>query len=342
MSTVTNYMLGSTQVRNIYYGSTLIWPLHDYSQDYLTFEAIDTGKFTWSGQTENTIYYSTDNGSTWTTLYGTWNSPGETATINAGDKILLKSNFSGSNPGKFGSTGRFNVMGNIMSLQYGDNFVNQTTLTSTFLALFNGCTQLIDASNLILPATTLISNGYTSMFNGCTSLTTAPALPATTLAYDCYEQMFKNCSSLATAPALPATTLAELCYDEMFNGCSSLTTAPALPATTLARSCYTSMFQNCTSLTTAPELPATTLVDYCYQNMFYGCSSLNYIKCLATIIRTYVDGTDEYYILDSTTNWVNGVAATGTFVKAASMVAGNNWTTGVSGIPSGWTVQNAS
>ena len=311
MSTVTNYMLGSTQVRNIYYGSTLIWPLHDYSQDYLTFEAIDTGKFMWNGQTENTIYYSTDNGSTWTTLYGTWNSPGETATINAGDKILLKSNFSGSNPGKFGSTGRFNVMGNIMSLQYGDNFVNQTTLTTEFLALFSGCTQLIDASNLILPATTLISSGYTSMFNGCSSLITAPALPATTLAFDCYEQMFKNCSSLITAPALPATILATLCYGEMFNGCSSLVTAP-------------------------------TLVNYCYQNMFYGCSSLNYIKCLATIIRTYVDGTEEYYILDSTTNWVNGVAATGTFVKAASMVAGNNWATGVSGIPSGWTVQDAS
>ena len=92
MSTVTNYMLGSTQVRNIYYGSNLIWPLtHDYSQDYLTFEAIDTGKFTWRGETVSTIYYSTDNGSTWNTLYGTWNSPGETVTINAGNKILLKS-----------------------------------------------------------------------------------------------------------------------------------------------------------------------------------------------------------------------------------------------------------
>ena len=278
MSAVTNYMLGSTQVRNIYYGSNLIWPLtHDYSQDYLTFEAIDTGKFTWTGQTESTIYYSTDNGSTWTTLYGTWNSPGETATINAGDKILLKSTFSGSNPGRFGSTGRFNVMGNIMSLQYGDNFVNQTTLTSIFLALFNGCTQLIDASNLILPATTLISSGYTSMFNGC--------------------------SSLATAPALPATTLAE--------------------------QCYSSMFQNCTSLTTAPELPAPTLVNYCYQNMFYGCSSLNYIKCLATDISAWA----------CTENWVNGVAATGTFTRDQN---NTSWTIGTSGIPSGWTVQDAS
>lgn len=340
MSTVTNYMLGSTQVINIYYGQTLVWPLnHDYSRDYLTFEAIDTGKFTWTGQTVSTIYYSTDNGSTWNTLYGTWNSPGETVTINAGDKILLKSNFSGSNPGKFGSTGRFNVMGNIMSLQYSDNFVNQTTLTTIFSVLFGGCTQLIDASNLILPATTLIRNCYDIMFAGCTSLTAAPELPATTLAEFCYDGMFKDCTSLTAAPALPATTLANDCYEEMFSGCTSLTTAPALPATTLTQSCYSSMFQGCTSLTTAPELPAPIIEDYAYQYMFYGCTSLNYIKCLATSVRT------DYN--NCTNNWVNGVAATGTFIKDpnSAIVPDSSltfpiWTRSNHGIPTGWTVQN--
>ena len=38
------------------------------------------------------------------------------------------------------------------------------------------------------------------------------------------------------------------------------------------------------------------------------------------------------------TGWVDSVAATGTFVKAASMTS---LPTGASGIPSGWTVQNA-
>ena len=62
--------------------------------------------------------------------------------------------------------------------------------------------------------------------------------------------------------------------------------------------------------------------------MFYGCSSLNYIKCLAT------DITGSY----TTTSWVYGVAATGTFVKDASMTG---WTVdSVNGIPSGWTVEN--
>lgn len=101
-----------------------------------------------------------------------------------------------------------------------------------------------------------------------------------------------------------------------------------LPATTLAQSCYQSMFINCTSITTAPILPATTLATYCYQSMFRGCSSLNNVTCLATDISA----------TKCTYQWMNGVdgtVASGTFTKAASM---SSWTTGNSGIPSGWTV----
>ena len=87
------------------------------------------------------------------------------------------------------------------------------------------------------------------------------------------------------------------------------------------------MFDGCTNLTTAPVLPATTLAVNCYRYMFNGCSSLNYIKCLATDISAS----------NCTGNWVNGVAASGTFVKNSSM----SWGTGVDGIPSGWTVENA-
>ena len=140
--------------------------------------------------------------------------------------------------------------------------------------------------------------------------------------------MFWSCTSLTTAPALPAINLAMGCYAGMFDSCTSLITAPALPARTLADGCYNGMFQNCTKLTTAPELPATALADGCYGSMFNGCTSLNYIKCLATDISAYY----------CTTDWVRGVASTGTFVKPSSMTS---WTTGVNGIPKGWTVQDA-
>ena len=145
-----------------------------------------------------------------------------------------------------------------------------------------------------------------------------------------FYSLFSDCAKLVSAEnlVLPATTLVNRCYWSMFFNCTSLTTAPELPATTLANYCYSGMFSNCTSLTTAPELPATTLATYCYGGMFFGCSRLNYIKCLATDIPAS----------DCTYSWVRDVASTGTFVKNPDMAS---WRTGTSGIPTGWTVQDA-
>ena len=118
------------------------------------------------------------------------------------------------------------------------------------------------------------------------------------------------------------------CFYYMFYGCTALTTAPELPATMLANYCYRYMFRDCTNLTTAPNLPATTLANYCYYGMFYGCTSLNYIKMLAININ----------YTSCLSNWVKGVASTGTFIKHPNMTS---LPTGTSGIPTGWTVQNA-
>lgn len=101
-----------------------------------------------------------------------------------------------------------------------------------------------------------------------------------------------------------------------------------LPATTLTNGCYGSMFYGCALLTRAPELPAPTLVEDCYRRMFYDCTSLNYIKCLATDVSAS----------NCTNEWVRNVASTGTFVKPSSM---SSWTSGINGIPAGWTVKNA-
>ena len=98
------------------------------------------------------------------------------------------------------------------------------------------------------------------------------------------------------------------CYAYLFSG-TLLTTAPELPATTLAYGCYASMFQGCTSLTKAPELPADNLVDNCYAFMFDGCSSLNYVSA-------------GFYnwVQYATDNWLNSVAATGTFVCPSTLI----------------------
>ena len=230
--------------------------------------------------------------------------------------------------GIFSSTGTFNAYGNTMSIVHGDNFRNSITISGNqFAYLFNN-TKVVNAENLVLPATTLASFCYSYMFSGCTSLVTAPTLPAETLKTGCYQGMFNGCTSLTTVPSvLPATKLADYCYYQMFYGCTSLTSAPTLPATTLKTQCYYQMFYGCTSLTSAPVLPATTLASGCYYGMFLGCSSLSYIKCLATNISA----------TNCTSNWVANVASTGTFIKASSMTS---WTTGNNGIPTGWTVIN--
>ena len=313
---------------------------HKPSKNYFTIEILEDGVF----YVRRTIKYSINDGE-WTEIINNAELP-----VNSGDKIRFRGNEIYQHDVLFsGNTIQFNVSGNIMSLHYGSDFEEETTCFGCS-RLFYGSTGLIDASNLVLPATALTQNCYLAMFQGCTSLTSAPELPATTLVTGCYNNMFRGCTSLTSTPELPATTLAsncyaymfgdctnlttppelpatvlaESCYQSMFGGCTSLTTAPELPATSLTSYCYSSMFQNCTNLTTAPELPATILTDECYRLMFAGCTSLNYIKCLAADISA------SY----CTNIWLQNVSPTGTFVKAT----GVDWPTGNSGIPKSWTV----
>ena len=334
----------------------------DWKNEYFTIIALTDGTISYSHKEgSNPMFYSINEGE-WIETTVSVDIP-----VSKNDMIKFKSNRGNQayNQETFtsGGTAQFEVAGNLMSLVAGDDFatyVPNTNATGTdgelyssFKNFFRYCTGLISAKNLIikycdnasfeslfnsctnllmppkLPAMTLANNCYLSMFEGCTSLTTAPALPATTLADACYNLMFYGCTSLTTAPELPATTLANYCYSSMFIGCTSLTTAPsALPSTTLEIMCYKSMFEGCSSLTNAPALPATTLNFMCYSNMFRNCTKINYIKCLATDISAP----------SCTSNWVSGVASTGTFVKNPNMTS---WTEGINGIPSGWTVIDA-
>jgi hypothetical protein len=316
-----------------------------YADEYFTIESLaanNTVTFsipsTITSQDLTSVSYSTDKIS-WNTLTINNTNQSFSVTLNMGEKLYLKGTGNryakGYDSGyycNFSATGNYVVYGNIMSLLYGDDFASHTSFptNSNYVfggGLFKNNTTLVSAENMVLPATAMVSSCYHRMFSGCTSLTAAPSLPATTLASFCYNYMFNGCTSLTVAPALPATTLANYCYQRMFSGCTSLTAAPSLPATTLASSCYNYMFNGCTSLTVAPALPATTLANYCYQCMFSGCSSLNTVTCFATDISA----------TNCTTNWLSGVAATGTFQKNPEM---DGWTlNSPSGIPTGWTIQ---
>ena len=318
LSTASDIVYNGSTVTAVYCGSTLIWPpqQHDYSQDYFTIRSLannNTITFSdWLQSTSShyTIYVSNDDGLTWSSYTSSFYNT-TIATLDAGEKILIKGNNSHYGTTNttmtkdfsfFQSTDNCEVEGNIMSLVYGDNFIGQTTLIDdyTFTELFD--LLLVNAENLVLPATTIAPH--------------------------CYYALFRNRTRLLKAPKiLPATTLALQCYGNMFYGCTVLTTAPTLPATTLAQGCYVSMFSWCESLTTAPTLPATTLLNQSYDSMFYNCYALNSVTCLATDISAS----------NCTQLWLQGVSSTGTFTKNSAM---SSWPTGVSGIPLHWTVQD--
>ena len=370
--------LGKPYVCFIEDGQYIDWntltPVIPYEEQPLTFEILSAGTIEWTASSSltKTIQYSL-NGGDWTSITST--TAGTPINVVEGDIVQFRGyNSTYADQGKWNSfvgSAYFNAYGNIMSLIDGDNFKELTEFTSAnayaFHRLFSGKsdspTKVLDASSLILPATTLSTWCYKSMFED-TLLEAAPVLPATTLALDCYRSLFCR-TKLTTSPELPATTMAQRCYMYMFYQTATLTTAPELPATTLAAECYYCMFYECTSLTKAPtELPATTLVpgsgytsqgcycqmfirctslttapdilgdtvpaastNGCCKMMFAGCTNLNHIKCLVTNQST---GTHR----NNFGSWVQGVAATGTFVKKA----GASWTSGIGGIPDGWTV----
>ena len=388
----------------------------NYYQQYFTMEALESGgKFilnfrrlpsgssiqvkynneAWITITSNSSLLNKD----WTLDINNGN------TLNIGDKISLRRLYRGIYQSNeyyimVGSTKKYAVYGNIASIYSSHDDVNNMTdtvyaginldtmnNTDTYRLLFGRTDQngtglygkLIDASNLVLPFTTLADYAYQNMFSLCNELLYAPALPATTLAPDCYSYMFSACFSLKNAPALPATTLApgcysmmfgychslvnapalpattlnDWCYNCMFFQCQSLTTAPALPATVLAWGCYSSMFNECTSLTTAPALPATTLNGLCYDCMFSECRSLvNAPDLPATTLVKYC-----YQLMFGNCSSLNNIKCLATSINAKGATNGwmvgvsetgtftkdpnATWSTGQDGIPTGWTVVDA-
>ena len=216
---------------------------HDYGKDCFTTEALESGtmsfniSFLMGTSYIPSISYSTDDGENWVTTSNTNNKSSDlviTVNVQEGDKVLWKSNskrFGGSvdsadlkiKSSFFSSTCEFDVMGNILSLMYGDNFKNvsyfQPGCNYAFYLFFKDyrtsnpkdC-KVVNARNLILPEMVV---------------------------YYCYSYMFYNCASLLTAPELSADTLDEGCYSNMFNGCSNLNRIKMMATSISATDCLT-------------------------------------------------------------------------------------------------------
>jgi len=312
----------------------------------LTFEAIEDGTFSFS---MNAVQYSLDEGSTWTTLSAGASSP----TIAAGRKIswkaeLVPSSSSTYGIGTFSSTGRFNVIGNPLSLLYGENFKDVDNLSGksyAFYSLFANCVKCIDASNMKLTALVVERYCYYGMFSGCTSLIAGPALDAATAStyYQGYhfDRMFDSCTSLETLPSLSSS--ATFSYMYTFYGCTSLVHASGQ---TIDPTLVQYMFAGCTSLQTGPVLNGTFQTGTAGHlsggaGLYSGCSSLSQITFYGTRLGQGLDCVEDICThVNTSGGWVKGVASTGTFIKKAGVTISYNGSSscGVNNIPCNWTI----
>lgn len=307
---------------------------HDFSNDYFTIKNEYAGsnplKLVGDGIS---IDYSTDNGSTWTTVALTGQTGGTTATtMDSGDEVLLR--HVGDMPHR-GLTVRcdsiFSVKGNTASLVYGDNFAGRSLSNSSLSYLFYNARTLTDASNLVIYNTVKSMEG---MFYNCDRLLTVPNLEKFTSAgASSMNGMFYNCAALVTSPNLSnIESVGASGMQNMFHGCSSLATPPNLSKVkSVGYGGMYGMFSNCTSLTTTPNFTNVTSAG---ENAFYFC----FDNCTA-LTRAYAPTiTDWTSNACPTSYWLYGVAANGTLYansSIASMIPINDW----SGCPSGWTVQ---
>lgn len=141
-----------------------------------------------------------------------------------------------------------------------------------------------------------------------------------------FAYLFYEGISLIRAPLLPSTTLRTRCYANMFRG-TSIEEPPELPGG-LKTYCYQRMFFDCLKLKRTPKITrSTTTYNGPYMEMCKGCSSLSYVHCTLNAWLT---------TSNATTDWLDGVADTGTFVCPSSL---DTSIRDASHIPLNWTIE---
>ena len=165
----------------------------------------------------------------------TWNHTDNTSdeviipvSVASGEKVYWRGSgkrmsYSGNNgyTSGFSTTGKFAISGHLASILKGSDFEDIDFSGAAFARLFQDCSNLTSAEELILPSFT-VASVFSSMFLRCTALVSAPELPpVTNLTTGCYYQMFFGCSSLTHVKCLATDISATNCLQNWLNGVSS-------------------------------------------------------------------------------------------------------------------------
>jgi hypothetical protein len=217
---------------------------------------------------------------------------------------------------------------------YGMDTVGGNLNTFYGIAPVNGVAQTTAASDVNLSRLFLVDNSDSS---SNTTLVDARNLILDYVyrSHDEYNRIFKKCAALVYAPKriYINPNSEQQCFVRAFEECTSLTHMPKLPSTAIPYSTHWNAFHSCTSLAASTALPSATHTagsnSESYESMFENCTSMRYIKILT-------DPADPN-AAQGTINFTKTITTNGVFVKKV----GATWPTGANGIPSGWTVLEA-
>lgn len=309
-----------------------------YNLEYMTTEALGSGTITFTipasigTSAVVNVSYRKNNGA-WITTANSSSDVTISVNVVTNDVVEWKANAtrfaagnSSGNYSYFSSTCQCNIYGNILSLLYADEFINKYTLktnvTNAFNSIFNSWTNLIDASNLILPITEISTNDggnmYACMFKDCTSLiyppNELPEITASSALSSVYVQMFEGCTSLIKCPNMDWGVLGNCnhgTFYQMFNGCTALSQnipnkieVEEYSATSSYTGLFRSMFQDCTHITTIPSLIIHNYTGAnsgsnhgAFNSTFRGCTSLIDIsnKALSILNNSNCESYYDFY-----------------------------------------------
>lgn len=347
-STIKSITIPEGDVKKIQIGSQVIWekPQTQLNAVKFTLRSIDGASRdnitirAWNLHDNAQLKYSIDNGSNWIAVPST-----ETVIINnapVGTSILLKNTSNSLGKGYSTATGRVHIR--IACESYDDSWnvegpikylLNDGEGWLTYYCFNNlfSDTHLYDASGLDLSDFTSVTQGaYMRMFAD-SGLVIPPELPATMCYQEAYYMMFFNCENLSRVPTIPAmTSVAGSAFKSMFSGCTNLTNNVNNPividVATIGQMGCQDMFGG--TAIKSIEIKASNLVGESCREMFKYCTQLRSIK-----LTNYTGpiSTDTNNNFTEWVEWYEGQSS-GTFYYN-----GSDTGRGISGIPTGWTIQ---
>ena len=285
------------------------WNIVDYQEpDYVKFTVVEDNGSTF--KFNRALEYSIDNGD-WTALAANTNTPTVAKDHNVRFRGYINVGNSEYGNGTFGSSGKFNASGNLLTLIFGKYYSSTTSLykimgkTGLYAYMFYQ-SKIVDAENLSFGVTEIIGNyWFSQMFASCPYLTTAPAhLPDTKTSgfRQCYY-MFAFSPYLVKGPTEIKFNLGNI-WDCGY------------------------MFQSCINLTQAPIIRGNINSSQAAEAMFNGCSSLNTLTYLGTTAPSS----------SFSSGWLSRVAANGTFYMNENATWDTTITRGTSTVPADWTI----